>query len=104
LGVGAAIFDFERAPNFLGLIAHLDGHGTERCDRGIRQRHRRQRLRRHNRRLSGPLLDRMDLLINVERPTEQELRAGPKTSSAQARDRVAHARERQRRARGLRAG
>jgi len=53
-------------------------------------------LRRHSRRLSGPLLDRMDLLINVERPTEQELRAPAQTSSARARDRVAHARERQR--------
>ena len=53
-------------------------------------------LRRHNRRLSGPLLDRMDLLINVERPTEQELRAPPQTSSALARERVANARERQR--------
>ena len=53
-------------------------------------------LRRHSRRLSGPLLDRMDLLINVERPTEPELRARPETSSAHARDRVAHARERQR--------
>ena len=53
-------------------------------------------LRRHSRRLSGPLLDRMDLLINVERPTEQELRAPAQTSSARARERVAHARERQR--------
>jgi magnesium chelatase family protein len=54
-------------------------------------------LRRHQRRLSGPLLDRMDLLVNVERPTEQELRATPVTSSASARERVARARERQRR-------
>ena len=53
-------------------------------------------LRRHSRRLSGPLLDRMDLLINVERPTEQDLRAPAQTSSARARERVAHARERQR--------
>ena len=53
-------------------------------------------LRRHSRRLSGPLLDRMDLLINVERPAEPELRAPPQTSSALARERVAHARERQR--------
>jgi magnesium chelatase family protein len=52
-------------------------------------------LRRHQRRLSGPLLDRMDLLINVERPTEHELRAPPETSSARARERVARARERQ---------
>jgi magnesium chelatase family protein len=54
-------------------------------------------LRRHQRRLSGPLLDRMDLLINVERPSEDELRAPPETSSARARDRVADARARQRR-------
>jgi magnesium chelatase family protein len=53
-------------------------------------------LRRHSRRLSGPLLDRMDLLINVERPTEHELRSPPETSSALARERVAQARERQR--------
>ena len=54
-------------------------------------------LRRHQRRLSGPLLDRMDLLIGVERPGEHELRAPPYTSSARARERVAAARERQRR-------
>ncbi|MBV9683166.1 MAG: ATP-binding protein, partial [Solirubrobacterales bacterium] len=54
-------------------------------------------LRRHQRRLSGPLLDRMDLLINVERPSEEELRASPETSSGRARARVATARERQRR-------
>ncbi len=53
-------------------------------------------LRRHRRRLSGPLLDRMDLLVNVERPTESELRAPPATSSARARDRVGAARDRQR--------
>ncbi|HTU86241.1 MAG TPA: YifB family Mg chelatase-like AAA ATPase [Solirubrobacteraceae bacterium] len=53
-------------------------------------------LRRHQRRLSGPLLDRMDLLINVERPGEDELRAPPATSSQRARERVAQARERQR--------
>jgi magnesium chelatase family protein len=53
-------------------------------------------LRRHRRRLSGPLLDRMDLLVSVERPTEQELCSPPVTSSAGARDRVADARERQR--------
>jgi magnesium chelatase family protein len=53
-------------------------------------------LRRHQRRLSGPLLDRMDLLIGVERPSEQDLRAPPHTSSARTRERVASARERQR--------
>ena len=53
-------------------------------------------LRRHRRRLSGPLLDRMDLLVGVERPTERELRSPPATSSRRARDRVAEARARQR--------
>jgi magnesium chelatase family protein len=61
-------------------------------------------LRRHSRRLSGPLLDRMDLLVNVTRPTEQELRAPARTASKQARARVAEARERQgRRLAGTRA-
>jgi magnesium chelatase family protein len=53
-------------------------------------------LRRHRRRLSGPLLDRMDLLVAVERPTEEDLWAPPLTSSAEVGDRVAAARERQR--------
>jgi magnesium chelatase family protein len=52
-------------------------------------------LRRHRRKLSGPLLDRMDLLVNVERPVEHELRAAPKVDSATARRRVAAARARQ---------
>lgn len=53
-------------------------------------------LRRHRRKLSGPLLDRMDLLVSVQRPTETELREQPGIGSAQARERVAQARERQR--------
>lgn len=53
-------------------------------------------LRRHQRRLSGPLLDRLDLLVNVQRPSEAELHAPPATSSRAARERVAAARERQR--------
>ncbi len=52
-------------------------------------------IRRHRRKLSGPLLDRMDLLVNVERPTEEDLRSSPATSSARAREQVADARERQ---------
>jgi magnesium chelatase family protein len=54
-------------------------------------------LRRHRRKLSGPLLDRMDLLVSVERPTETELRTPGTVSSARARERVMEARERQRR-------
>ncbi len=53
-------------------------------------------LRRHRRKLSGPLLDRMDLLVGVERPPEDELRSGATIDSGQARERVAAARERQR--------
>jgi magnesium chelatase family protein len=53
-------------------------------------------LRRHRRKLSGPLLDRMDLLVAVERPSEAELTSPPMTSSAAAAVQVAQARERQR--------
>jgi len=53
-------------------------------------------LRRHRRRLSGPLLDRMDLLVNVGRPAERELRAGPVIDSPRAQERVAEARGLQR--------
>ncbi len=52
-------------------------------------------LRRHRRRLSGPLLDRMDLLIAVPRPTPEALGAAPATDSDRARAVVAEARERQ---------
>ncbi len=61
-------------------------------------------LRRHRRKLSGPLLDRMDLLVGVERPPERALRSAGTVDSAGARERVAAARERQRvRLRGSRA-
>jgi len=53
-------------------------------------------FRRYRSRLSGPLLDRMDLLVTVEAPAERELRAPPPISSARARERVAAARARQR--------
>ena len=45
-------------------------------------------LARHRRRLSGPLLDRVDLLIGVPRPSADDLGAAPATTSAAARDRV----------------
>ena len=51
---------------------------------------------RHARRLSGPLLDRVDLRLNVERPSAGELDGGGDvTRSADARERVVAARERQ---------
>jgi magnesium chelatase family protein len=52
-------------------------------------------LARHRRKLSGPLLDRMDLLVSVERPGEHEMRAQGHTDSGAARERVARARARQ---------
>ena len=67
------------------------GVDDDRCSCGEAE------LRRHRRRLSGPLLDRMDLVIDVQRPSADELRADPTTRSALARERVAAARERQRR-------
>ncbi|HWE59880.1 MAG TPA: YifB family Mg chelatase-like AAA ATPase [Solirubrobacteraceae bacterium] len=52
-------------------------------------------IKRYERRLSGPLLDRMDLLVNVVRPSEQEMRSAPITDSATLRARVIEARARQ---------
>lgn len=54
-------------------------------------------LRRHQRRISGPLLDRMDLLVNVLRPSDAELRGAAVTDSEAALARVTEARARQQR-------
>jgi magnesium chelatase family protein len=51
-------------------------------------------LARHRRRLSGPLLDRIDLLVSLELTAGRESGA-PSMSSVQARAQVAAARERQ---------
>jgi len=47
---------------------------------------------RYRRRLSGPLLDRMDLLVHVARPSAAELAGEPLTRSADARADVARTR------------
>jgi magnesium chelatase family protein len=52
-------------------------------------------MARHRRKLSGPLLDRIDLVTTLERPTARELRERPQQNSAQAREQVLAARERQ---------
>jgi magnesium chelatase family protein len=59
-------------------------------------------LARHRRRLSGPLLDRLDLLIHVTRPSADSLAGGPTSNSADVREIVRAARERRadRRGRG----
>ena len=54
-------------------------------------------LLRHRRRLSGPLLDRLDILLFVDRPSAEALSGAPQTTSDQVRDRVLAARERQER-------
>jgi magnesium chelatase family protein len=52
-------------------------------------------LLRHRRRLSGPLLDRIDLLVKLESEGPLGLSTAPLTSSAKARNQVMAARERQ---------
>jgi magnesium chelatase family protein len=52
-------------------------------------------LARHRRRLSGPLLDRIDLLVSMERTTADHFGGEPATNSARARELVIEARERQ---------
>lgn len=52
-------------------------------------------LARHRRKLSGPLLDRIDLVAHLSRPTRHDLSGAPVTDTARARERVVLARERQ---------
>lgn len=52
-------------------------------------------LARYSRKLSGPLLDRIDLLCQVDRPTAEEIEQRPGVASSTVRDRVSSARERQ---------
>ncbi len=52
-------------------------------------------LARHRRRLSGALMDRMDLVVDLERPDLRLLSGPASTTSAQAAGAVARARERQ---------
>jgi magnesium chelatase family protein len=55
-------------------------------------------IARYRQRLSGPLLDRMDLFVNVQRPRRGDRSSeAPTITSAEARERVRLARERQQR-------
>jgi len=64
------------------------------CGRGGRAcRCSEPELARHRQRLSGPLLDRIDLVVGVERPSSAALTAEPLTTSAEVAQRVAAARE-----------
>jgi magnesium chelatase family protein len=62
---------------------------TDRC------RCSEAQLRRHRLRLSGPLLDRMDMLVHLRRDGVGAPGAAPLTSSGRERERVLSARERQ---------
>ncbi len=79
------------------LIAAMNpcpcGHAGEerRCVCGVAD------LARHRRRLSGPLIDRIDLIVGLRRPNGQERMRTASIDSAQARACVRLARERQHR-------
>jgi magnesium chelatase family protein len=79
------------------LIAAMNpcpcGHYTDGTGRCVCSA---EAVRRYRRRVSGPLLDRIDLHVEVPRPSPAQLMArGRSESSAAMRDRVAAARERQ---------
>jgi magnesium chelatase family protein len=80
-------------PTYFMLVAASNpcpcGHGDSRCNCTPVD------LMRHRRRLSGPLLDRIDILMRVQRPPADKLRRQIAPSSASIRDRVVAARERQ---------
>jgi magnesium chelatase family protein len=80
-----------RFPTRFSLIAAtnpcLCGRGGKAC------RCSEPELTRHRQRLSGPLLDRIDLVVGVERPSSAALAAEPLTTSRQVAARVASARE-----------
>jgi magnesium chelatase family protein len=65
------------------------GFGGERC------RCSESEKARHRRRLSGPLLDRMDIVIDLQRPDAGALAGAPTTDSATVRATVTAARDRQ---------
>ncbi|HEU4976850.1 MAG TPA: YifB family Mg chelatase-like AAA ATPase [Baekduia sp.] len=63
--------------------------GSDRCRCGEAD------VARYRRRLSGPLLDRLDLLVDVQRPTAHDFAAEPVARSARVREAVIAARLRQ---------
>lgn len=70
------------------------GHPSARC------RCTPDQVARYRGRLSGPLLDRIDLLVTVAPLGEEALRAGPGEASARVRERVVDARARQQQRQG----
>ncbi len=82
-----------RFPTRFSLIAATNpcpcGRGGAAC------RCSEPELARHRRRLSGPLIDRLDLVVPVGRPSAQDLHSDPVTTSELVREQVIAARERQ---------
>jgi magnesium chelatase family protein len=86
----------QRALRFPTRFALVAATNPCPCGRGGRDcRCAESDLARYRRKLSGALLDRIDLLVAVERPTAEELAGEPVTSSEIVLGRVADARERQ---------
>lgn len=65
------------------------GFGDHRCRCSESER------QRHQKRLSGPLVDRIDMICHVDRPTADEVKRGPLAQSSKVRERVVAAREHQ---------
>jgi magnesium chelatase family protein len=65
------------------------GHSGPRCRCSL------QDVLRYRKRLSGPLIDRFDMICDVERPSAQEVNEAAITDSGAMRARVVNARERQ---------
>ena len=82
-----------RFPSSCSLIAATNpcpcGRGGDACRCGEPDK------ARHRRKLSGPLLDRFDLVVTVQRPTAADLAGLPVTRSFAARERVLAARAHQ---------
>ena len=88
----------QRAVRFPSRCALVAATNPCPCGRGGRAcRCAPPDLARHRRKLSGPLLDRFDLVCTVERPTADDLAADPVATSEAARERVMAARAAQHR-------
>ncbi|MFN8131359.1 MAG: YifB family Mg chelatase-like AAA ATPase [Solirubrobacteraceae bacterium] len=84
-----------RLPARFMLVAATNPCPCGHHGQGDRCRCSEAELERHRRRLSGPLLDRIDLLVAINRPAARELASPGGRNSRTVADRVAAARERQ---------
>ncbi len=86
----------QRSASFPSRFALIAATNPCLCGRGGRAcRCSEPELARHRRRLSGPLLDRIDLLVAIERPSSAALAGAGLTTSVQVAGRVLEARQRQ---------